>query len=87
MLPPVVLELPPVEAAVATTVASAEADLVESAAETAVMVTVAGVGTLIGAVYTPEVEIIPTVALPPAMPLTLQFTVVFVEPVTVAVNV
>jgi hypothetical protein len=60
---------------------------VESAAETAVTVTTAGEGTVIGAVYTPDVEIMPTVALPPATPLTLQFTVVFEDPVTVAVNV
>ena len=51
MLPPlVVLPVPPVADAVATTVVVAEADLVESAAEAAVMVTAAGVGTVIGAV-------------------------------------
>ena len=93
--PPVVVELPPevtvlppgAAAAAATTVAWAEADLVESAADTAVTVTIAGEGTAMGAVYTPDVEIIPTVALPPATPLTLQFTVVFDEPVTEAANV
>ena len=85
-VPLVVLPPPPVEAAVATTVTWADIDLVESAADTAVTVTVAGEGTVIGAVYTPDAEIIPTVALPPAVPLTLQFTAVFEEPVTVAAN-
>jgi hypothetical protein len=61
--------------------------LVESAADTAVTVTIAGEGTVMGAVYTPDVETIPTVALPPATPLTLQFTAVFDEPVTEAANV
>jgi hypothetical protein len=60
---------------------------VESAAETAVTVTAAGEGTVIGAVYMPDVEIMPIVALPPATPLTLQFTEVFDAPVTAAVNV
>jgi hypothetical protein len=87
LVPLVVLPLPPVDAAVATTVTWTDIDLVESAADTAVTVTVAGEGTVIGAVYTPDVEIIPTVALPPAVPLTLQFTAVFEEPVTVAVNI
>lgn len=50
------------------------------------MVTVAGEGTVIGAVYAPAAEIIPTMALPPATPLTLQFTIVLEEPATVAVN-
>jgi hypothetical protein len=86
-LPALLVELPPVAAAGVTTVVEAEADLVESAAETAVTVTIAGVGTVIGPVYTPEVEIMPSVALPPATPLTLQFTVVFEEPTTAAVNV
>jgi hypothetical protein len=87
-LPPEVVEPPPVvTAAGAITVVWAEADLVESAAETAVTVTTAGAGTVIGAVYTPDVEIMPSVALPPATPLTLQFTDVFDEPVTAAVNV
>src|ERR1700736_2860173 len=72
-LPPEVVVLPPEVAAAAVTVTWAEADLVESAADTALTVTIAGEGVVIGAVYTPEVEIIPTVALPPATPLTLQF--------------
>jgi hypothetical protein len=47
------------------------------ALETAVTVTVAGVGTCAGAVYTPEVEIVPALALPPVTPLTCQLTAVF----------
>lgn len=77
----------PVAAEVAITVTVAEAIFVESATETAVIVTAAGVGTIMGAVYTPDAEIIPTVALPPAVPLTLQFTAVLEAPVTAAVNV
>ena len=50
------------------------------------MVTVAGEGTVIGAVYIPDAEIMPTIALPPATPLTLQFTIVLEEPVTAAAN-
>ena len=61
--------------------------MVESTAETAVIITVAGEGTVIGAVYIPDAEIIPTVAFPPAVPLTLQFTPIFDEPVTAAVNI
>jgi len=52
-LPPPVLLLdePPLEAAaVAITVAAAEAIFVESMTDTAVIVTVAGVGTIMGAV-------------------------------------
>jgi hypothetical protein len=40
----------------------------------------------LGAVYSPLVLIVPTVALPPATPFTCQVTAVFVVPVTVAVN-
>ena len=88
-LPALLVELPPAPAAAGApvTVACAEADLVESTALTAVTVTVAGDGTVIGAVYTPDVEIIPTVAFPPATPFTLQFTVVLEDPVTAAENV
>src|SRR5665213_3272532 len=49
-------------------------------------------GTFMGAVYTAcpglaePAMIVPTVALPPAMPLTSQLTAVFNVPVTVAVN-
>jgi hypothetical protein len=89
MLPPeLVLEEPPPETAAAAgvTVVWAEPDLVESITATAVMVTVAGEGTVMGAVYTPVAEIVPRVALPPAVPLTLQFTAMLEEPVTAAAN-
>lgn len=89
-LPPALLvdEPPPVSAVVAgVTVAWAEPIFVESTADTAVIVTVAGVGTVIGAVYTPDAEIIPSAALPPAVPLTLQLTAMLEVPVTVAANV
>jgi len=49
----------------------------ESAADTAVIVTSAGDGTCAGAVYTPALEIVPTVESPPAVPLTCQLTAVF----------
>lgn len=71
----------------AATVTWAEALLVVSAEETASTVTVAGDGTAVGAVYTPPAEIVPTVALPPAMPLTCHVTVEFSVLPTVAVNV
>jgi hypothetical protein len=70
-----------------TRVTCAEPDLLVSAAATAVTLTVAGEGTIAGAVYIPEVETVPTVELPPVTPLTCQVTAVFVVPVTVAVNV
>jgi hypothetical protein len=57
-----------------------------SAWEIAVTVTVAGVGTVLGAVYKPAEEMNPTVWLPKAMPFTVQFTAVLVELATVAVN-
>jgi hypothetical protein len=68
------------------TVTLALADAVESATLVALIATVAGLGTHQGAVYTPDVEIVPTVPLPPAMPLTFQVTAVLVLPVTVALN-
>jgi hypothetical protein len=91
-LPPVLLvdEPPPPLAPVAVediTVAWAEAIFVESTADMAVMVTVAGFGTVTGAVYTPDAEIIPTDELPPAIALTLQFTDVLELPVTAPVNI
>ena len=55
--------------------------------EDAVMVTVEPIGGVFGAVYTPAAEIVPTVALPPRVPFTSQFTVVSVAPVTVPVKV
>jgi hypothetical protein len=46
----------------------------ESAALTALIAALPELSILAGAVYKPEVLIVPTVALPPAMPLTNQFT-------------
>jgi hypothetical protein len=57
-----------------------------SACEVAVTVTVAGVGTLLGAVYNPVEETNPTVELPPTMPFTDHDKAVFVVLVTVTVN-
>jgi hypothetical protein len=54
--------------------------------KTAVTVTVAGLGMVLGAVYKPFEVIVPAAALPPGVPFTCQVTVVFVVPVTVAVN-
>ena len=71
----------------AVTVTVAEADLVVSATDVALMVTAAGDGTVDGAVYTPAVEIIPTVELPPFTPLTLHVTAMFAVFVTAAVKV
>lgn len=47
----------------------------------------AGLGTVAGAVYKPAVEMVPTVAFPPATPATCQFTIVFVLLETVAANI
>src|SRR5213080_2634849 len=70
----------------AVMVTCAEADFVGSACDTAVTVTVAGFVTTAGAVYSPELEIVPTVALPPVTPLTCQVTAVLLVFCTVAVN-
>src|SRR5437763_7561352 len=70
----------------AVMVTCAEADFVGSACDTAVTATVAGFGTTAGAVYRPELDIIPTVALPPLTPLTCQVTAVLLVFCTVAVN-
>src|SRR5438045_7226119 len=67
-------------------VTCAEADFVGSACDTAVTATVAGFGTTAGAVYRPELDIVPTVALPPVTPLTCQVTAVLLVFCTVAVN-
>src|SRR2546423_886466 len=72
--------------AVGVMVTCAEADFVGSACDTAVTVTVAGFGTTAGAVYRPELDIVPTVALPPVTPLTCQVTAVLLVFSTVAVN-
>ena len=59
-----------------------------SASLTAEIVTGLALGTLLGAVYSPVVEMVPTVALPPDTALTSQCTVLRTVPVpcTVAVN-
>jgi hypothetical protein len=58
---------------------------VVSAALTAVTVTLPE-GTVDDAVKSPLAETVPTVEFPPATPLTLQVTLVFELPLTVAVN-
>jgi hypothetical protein len=74
-----------VTATATVTVTLADADFVESACETAVTVTVAGLGIFAGAVYTPAAEIDPAVAtFPPVTPFTSQVTDVFMVFVTVA---
>jgi hypothetical protein len=67
-------------------VTEAEPESAAFAAETAVTVTVAGLGIVPGALYNPFVLIVPTVALPPVAPFTCQVTAVFVLPVTAAMN-
>ncbi len=59
-----------------------------SARETAVIVTVAGLGGVVGAVYRPVESIVPQgePAPPQPVPETCQVTAVFVVPVTIAVN-
>jgi hypothetical protein len=52
----------------------------------ALTVTLAGDGKSPGAVYSPALEIVPTVAFPPSTPFTLHATRVSVVPVTVAAN-
>jgi hypothetical protein len=69
-----------------TTVTVAEADAAGSATLVAIIVTVAGTGTVAGAVYRPPTVTVPTVALPPATPFTVHVTAVLAVPVTVAVN-
>jgi len=62
-------------------------DLVASAWLVAVTCTVAGDGKSAGAVYTPTGVIVPSVALPPGTPPTLQLTAMSVVFVTVAAKV
>jgi hypothetical protein len=59
---------------------------VESAAEIAVIVTVALAGTEDGAVYRPLLEIQPYVVLPPVTPFTCQVTLLLLVPDTLALN-
>jgi hypothetical protein len=53
---------------------------------TARTVTVLEVGTVLGAVYSPDELIVPEVWLPPGTPFTCQVTEVFDDPLTVALN-
>ena len=80
--PPALAEL-----AAGFTVTCAVPVRLELAAEIAVTVTVAGEGTTAGAMYCPEDEIVPTVEFPPVTPFTCQLTAVFVEFMTVAMNI
>ena len=66
------------------TLAEPEADAF--ADKTAVTVTVAGLGMVLGAVYNPLEVMVPAAALPPGVPFTCQVTPVFAVPVTVAMN-
>jgi hypothetical protein len=67
-------------------VTEVDADLLESASLVALTVTVAGDGTVGGAVYSPVEEIVPQVdPLQPA-PDAVQVTAVFDAPVTEAAN-
>lgn len=63
-----------------------EADLVASATDVAFTVTSETGGTVGGAVYNPVLETVPQAAPAQPTPLTLQFTLVFADPVTVAWN-
>ena len=62
------------------------AEIFESAALTALTVAVFGLGRLAGDVYIPAELIVPVTALPPLAPFTNQFTRIFAEPVTDALN-
>jgi hypothetical protein len=63
------------------------ADFVESATLTAVTCTVPPAGTDAGALYTPPLVMVPTVELPPVVPLTFHVNAVLDVPCTVAVKV
>ena len=73
-------------ATAATIAAFAEADLVGSATLIAFTVTVAGVGTLDGGIYSPLLEIVPHAASVQPAPLTAHVTAVFEVPVTFGTN-
>lgn len=64
----------------------AEADLVGSATDVALTVASAGLGTVAGAVYKPVELTVPHEPDTQPIPVTVQLTLVFVVPVTVAVN-
>jgi hypothetical protein len=67
-------------------VTAAVSDFVASAWLVAETCTDEGVGRSAGAVYTPSSAMVPTAALPPAVPFTLQMTTVSVVFVTLAEN-
>lgn len=69
-----------------TIVATAVLSFVVSATEVAVTLTCAGLGTVVGAVYNPPELIVPQALPVQPAPDTSQVTLVFVEPVTAAVN-
>lgn len=69
-----------------TRVTTADADFVLSALEVAVTVTLAGLGGVAGAVYSPVVEIVPQAAPEQPLPLTVHVTAVFEVFATDAVN-
>jgi hypothetical protein len=69
-----------------TTVTVAKPDLVRSACEVAVTVTVGGMGVRAGAKYRPAALMVPQVTPAHPLPLSVQVTPVFKEPVTFAVN-
>jgi hypothetical protein len=62
------------------------ADLLSSAVETALIVTIAGLGTFGGAVYKPAGLIVPQAVPLHPVPERLQVTPLFVELRTVAIN-
>ena len=64
----------------------ADADLLASACDVAVTLTTAGFGMIAGAVYKPVASIVPVAVFPPATVFTDHVTLVFVFPVTAAVN-
>ena len=69
-------------------IVTSEVEVLEvSAALVACTDTETRAGRFAGAVYTPPVSIVPTVALPPGIPFTLQLTDVFAVLLTVAVKV
>jgi hypothetical protein len=74
------ITIPPVSVTMADPVA------VLSVMLDAVTVMVGGEGIVLGAVYTPLSETVPTLAFPPATPFANHVTLLFVVPVTVAWN-
>ncbi len=70
----------------ATTFSFCVSDLVGSAWLTAVTVMLGFAGKAVGGVYRPVVSIVPKVELPPAVPLTCQFTAKFVVRKTCDLN-